>query len=739
MSKQQPDGDGDGDWAAFLSDREPDGVLVRESVPVCLVDGDEPIGSAETSVPVEPAWSEPAWSADDPAAGTMPDDAWLAQLFAEGEALFGERDAQHGLSALSGSTSTSTSTSGSVSGSERFDEMVPGGVPAHERPDGPRYDGRGAAPVALWPVEALREALAGAPGGELAWVVAEYTGVGSAPRAAAGTGLAVGPAAGLAAVADGEPAEGSAVLAALSDDVLGELVGACARLQSWAAGVQAQAVAERAARETSPLAHDSLVGQVTAELAITQAEGSEVVVRAESGAQHPTVIGALVSGRIDVRKAHTLLRSAAQLTVAERAEAIARYLPRAPSRTWRWLRNKLLAFAKARHGAEETARAAALDRNVQLDRAENDMGWLSAYLPAVDAAAVWGVVDDMAHQLRYTSGEERTLGQLRADCLTGIVTGRLLPADRFAAITTEATPGTSVCTSSPAGTGASGSGPADRTSASDSTSTDNKTADATTSTQAGTTGASTSTSAADSPVCTCGGRAPVVHETVVRVVPTRPVVRVTVPASTLLGLDDEPAELEGFGPVPADVARLLAEDATWRRLVTDPVTGVLVDYSSQAYAPGKVLRAAVEARDGTCTFVGCDTPAATCDLDHIEPFDHQWRERAGAAGKNRPGQTNAGNLHALCRRHHLLKTHAGWGVERDPFTGITTWTTPAGRTHTRPPTVLDTRVDLDQVDPGTSTDLTMRALTGRRLPRAYATATPTAAAPDPSDPGVPPF
>ncbi|MFD7025786.1 HNH endonuclease signature motif containing protein, partial [Promicromonospora sukumoe] len=348
-------------------------------------------------------------------------------------------------------------------------------------------------------------------------------------------------------------------------------------------------------------------------------------------------------------------------------------------------------------------------RNVQLDRAENDMGWLSAYLPAVDAAAVWGVVDDMAHQLRYTAGEERTLGQLRADCLTGIVTGRMLPADRFAATEPEGTPGTNA------------------TSADFSTSTKNSM------------GADTGTSVAEDAVCTCGGRAPVVHETVVRVVPTRPVVRVTVPASVLLGLDDAPAELDGFGPVPADVARLLADDATWRRLVTDPVTGVLVDYSSQAYTPGKVLRAAVEARDGTCTFIGCDTPATTCDLDHVEPFDHQWRERAGAAVKNVPGQTNAGNLHALCRRHHLLKTHAGWGIERDPVTGITTWTTPTGRTHTRPPTVLDTRVDLDQVDPGTSTDLTMRALAGRRLPRAYSTVTPTAAAPDPSDPGAPPF
>ncbi|MFD7307131.1 HNH endonuclease [Promicromonospora sp. NPDC059942] len=655
--------------------------------------------------------------ADDPADGKMPDDAWLAALFAEGDALFGERE-------------------------PRFAPDVPVGPDWFDMaPDEALSHG----PVALWPVEVLRQALAREPGAELARVVAECTGLdaatrstavaasrgaagvasrstagvgsrgvagvasrgvaGAASRGVAGVasrstaGVASRSTAGVASrgAADAAPAAdghvvaeaGSAPFAALSDDLLGELMAACGRLQSWAAGVQALVVGERAARETSPLAHNSLVGQVTAELVITQAEGSEVVVRAESGAEHPTVIAALVRGRIDVRKAHTLLRSAADLTVAERAEAITRYLPQAPYRTWRWLRNKLLAFAKSLHGSEESARVAAEHRNVQLDRAENDMGWLSAYLPAVDAAAVWGVVDDMAHQLRYTAGEERTLGQLRADCLTGIVTGRMLPGDRFVA-------------------------PAQAE-------------------------GSTDTNPDDGTVCPCGGRAPVVQETVVRVTPTRPVVRVTVPASTLLGLDNALGELDGFGPIPAETARLIAQDATWQRLVTDPVTGVLVDYSSRAYTPGKVLRAAVEARDGTCTFVGCDTPATTCDLDHIEPFDHEWRERSGAAAKGGPGQTNAWNLHALCRRHHLLKTHAGWGVERDPDTGITTWTTPAGSTHARPPTVLDTRVDLDQVDPGTSQDLTLRALTGRRLPRAYVTAAPAADASESSGSGVPPF
>jgi len=37
----------------------------------------------------------------------------------------------------------------------------------------------------------------------------------------------------------------------------------------------------------------------------------------------------------------------------------------------------------------------------------------------------------------------------------------------------------------------------------------------------------------------------------------------------LLGVGDDPAELVGHGPIDADLARTLAQDATWRRLLTD--------------------------------------------------------------------------------------------------------------------------------------------------------------------------
>ena len=149
---------------------------------------------------------------------------------------------------------------------------------------------------------------------------------------------------------------------------------------------------------------------------------------------------------------------------------------------------------------------------------------------------------------------------------------------------------------------------------------------------------------------------------------------VTVAASTLLGLDDQPGHLGSFGPIPASMARDLAQDATWRRVVTDPTTGQVREVGSVGYRPGADLTRTVIVRDGTCTFPGCRQPGHRCDLDHRDPFD-----------PHRPAyeQTCAENLHCLCRHHHQAKTKGHWKVGHDPTTGTTWWTSPMGITHAR--------------------------------------------------------
>jgi hypothetical protein len=157
----------------------------------------------------------------------------------------------------------------------------------------------------------------------------------------------------------------------------------------------------------------------------------------------------------------------------------------------------------------------------------------------------------------------------------------------------------------------------------------------------------------------------------------RPVeLQVLIDLPTLLHLRDEPAELLGYGPIPAHVARELAGDATWRRLIHDPVTGHLLDYGRRTYRPPKRLADYVVARDRRCRFVGCGQPAFRCDVDHAVPY---------AAG----GATSCANCCMLCRRHHRLKTRGRWKLRLDPD-GAVTWLSAAGlEHHLRPRSQLD--------------------------------------------------
>jgi len=152
----------------------------------------------------------------------------------------------------------------------------------------------------------------------------------------------------------------------------------------------------------------------------------------------------------------------------------------------------------------------------------------------------------------------------------------------------------------------------------------------------------------------------------------RPSVQVTVALSTLLGLDEQPGDLDGHGPIPASVARRIAADqtGTWRRLVTDEM-GRLLDYGRNTYRPPKDLTEHVIARDRTCRFPNCNRKAGRCELDHRQPW-----EQGGA--------TNEANLDALCSRHHHGKHQAGWRPKRLDD-GSTEWTSPTGHRYTEPP------------------------------------------------------
>jgi hypothetical protein len=174
-------------------------------------------------------------------------------------------------------------------------------------------------------------------------------------------------------------------------------------------------------------------------------------------------------------------------------------------------------------------------------------------------------------------------------------------------------------------------------------------------------------------------------------------VNVTLPFTTAIGLDDAPAELAGYGPITAATARRIAADATWRRLLTDPATGALLDYGRTRYSPPQDLADHLLARDRTCRFPTCTWPAATCDLDHTVPHPD--------------GATSAGNLGPLHRSHHNGKTRGLWRLLQ-PEPGRFIWTSATGHTYNVDPEQVGPIVDGDGHD---------------------------ATTPEPDDPDPPPF
>lgn len=151
-------------------------------------------------------------------------------------------------------------------------------------------------------------------------------------------------------------------------------------------------------------------------------------------------------------------------------------------------------------------------------------------------------------------------------------------------------------------------------------------------------------------------------------------VAVTVPVMTLLGLSEEPGTLDGMHPIDAATARELAGHATsFTRILTHPISGVVLTVDRGTYRVPADLKRWVRAIHPTCVFPGCGRRTRDCDLDHT---------RAYATG----GTTSAGNLAPMCRHHHRIKHRTLWHVHRDAARTVPagvpglTWTPPSGMT-----------------------------------------------------------
>jgi hypothetical protein len=147
-------------------------------------------------------------------------------------------------------------------------------------------------------------------------------------------------------------------------------------------------------------------------------------------------------------------------------------------------------------------------------------------------------------------------------------------------------------------------------------------------------------------------------------------IRVVVPLTTLFGLTDAPGEIEGFGPLDAELVRALAADAEWVRWVTDPVGDYLIDSGTKRF-PGARLARFLRDREGRCKHPSCGVRARNCDADHLPAY---------SAG----GRTAATGMSPTCPRHNRHRDASRWHIEQegpaDPYGAPEpTWISPLGR------------------------------------------------------------
>lgn len=410
---------------------------------------------------------------------------------------------------------------------------------------------------------------------------------------------------------DGAGGSGSEVSSGA--DYLGGLGDRCLDILSGAAGVEARMAAlkaraavkyaETAQAVASPDA--SVQAQemaVTAEVACVLTIGDRAAGALLNQSQMlttalPLTLSALQEGTISWQHARVMVDEAATLDTAGAAALEAHFLdPDAPNpargcpagempasrfrhqaRTWR-----------ERHHTESIEKRHAkgvLDRRVEYAPDQDGMAWLSAYLPADQAAGIWNRTTAIARGLQGPN-EPLTLAQLRAEVFAAALLS---------------------------------SGNSD-------------------------------------------GNA------VGKIPPPRAHVLVTVPVFSLLGATEEPAMLDGYGPIPASMAQdLVANGAdSFYRVLVDPRDGAPLEIGRANYRLTKAMRKWLRMRDGKCPFPGCSNHSLDNEADHILAW-------------HKGGSTGVSNLGQPCHKHHRLRHTSAW--KPTPGTKIEPpgWISPAGR------------------------------------------------------------
>ncbi|PNH80461.1 HNH endonuclease signature motif containing protein [Arthrobacter sp. AFG20] len=425
-------------------------------------------------------------------------------------------------------------------------------------------------------------------------------------------------------------------------DALGDQADACldglagvARMEAQLAAVKVNLAAGFAAAEeamTPPNApvQDRTVRRmsVTAEVAgaLTVSEGSAARLLSEGAVLRtdlPLTLAALGAGMLSWQHAKIMCDETDGLAPEVAAAFEAHFLdPDAPNPARGCRAGELTPGrfrAKARYWRErhhpvsiETRHAKSVkDRRLEYVPDRDGMAWLSAYLPADQAAGIWDRTTAAARAMQGPT-ESRTLTQLRVDAAATWMLGPSQRVDGAPVDPTAALPAVSL----------------------------------------------TADSVLADEVPAGGVPSPAAQ------------VLVTVPAFSLLGLTEEPATLDGYGPIPPSMGRrLVADGATsFLRVLTDPRDGAPLEIGRTSYRLTKPMRQWLRLRDAKCTFPNCNNHSLDNDADHILA----WADGGG---------TGVTNLGQPCPKHHRLKHTTAWrpvGATRDAPPG---WISPSGRSY----------------------------------------------------------
>jgi hypothetical protein len=341
---------------------------------------------------------------------------------------------------------------------------------------------------------------------------------------------------------------------------------------------------------------------VTAEIACVLTIGSRAAGALLSQAHQlttalPLTLPALQTGSISWQHAKAIVDETACLDPAGAAALEAHFLdPDAPNPARGCpvgelpaarLRGKARIWRERHHadGIEKRHAKSVLDRRVEYTPDQDGMAWLSAYLPAATANAIWNRTTAISRGLQGPA-EARTLTQMRAD----VFATALLSSGNGEGLD----PGQ---------------------------------------------------------------------------VPTpRAQVLVTVPVFSLLGATDEPAMLDGYGPIPASMAGdLVANGAdSFYRVLVDPRDGAPLEIGRTSYRLTKAMRNWLRMRDAKCPFPGCNNHSLDNEADHLLAW-------------HKGGTTGISNLGQPCPAHHRLRHTSPWTPTPATKSEPPGWTSPFGR------------------------------------------------------------